>query len=97
MQLVLWTICASYLWKKYRQGKRTGFLLCYIIVLLSVETIFAIVQTRAVQIAYVDNRNYAGGPWQYFLDTQSQAVYVAFYASWFVITFLCDLLVVSVL
>ncbi|KAI0714654.1 hypothetical protein C8Q76DRAFT_840916 [Earliella scabrosa] len=93
VQLVLWMSCARYLWKQSRQGKRTGFLLCYITLLLSVETIFAIDQARTVEIIYVDNRNYPGGPWQYFLDTQSQAINVVFYATFFLVTFLCDLLV----
>ena len=43
---------------------------------------------------YIDNRNYPGGPWQYFLDTQNLAVNVMFYATLFLITFMCDLLVV---
>ena len=87
--------CARYLWKQSRQGKRTGFLLCYITLLLSVETIFAIDQAYTVEVIYVDNRNYPGGPWQYFLATQSQAINVVFYATFFLVTFLCDLLVVS--
>ena len=95
VQLVLWSTCARYLWKQYRQGKRTGFLLGYITLLLIIETMFAVVQTRTVQVMYIENRNYPGGPWQYFLDTQSQAIDVIFLATLFLITFLCDTLVVS--
>lgn len=94
VQLVLWASCALYLWKQRQRGKKTGLLLCYITLLLVVETIFGIVQARTVQVIYIDNRNYPGGPWQYFLDTQSLAINVMFYATLFVITFLCDLLVV---
>ncbi|KAI0756150.1 hypothetical protein C8Q80DRAFT_1071327, partial [Daedaleopsis nitida] len=93
VQLVLWVSCALYLWKQRQRGKQTGFLLCYITLLLIVETIFAIVQARTVQVIYIENRNYPGGPWQYFLDTQYLAINVIFYATLFVITFLCDLLV----
>ena len=95
MQLLFWTICARYLWKQRQRGKQTTFLLGYITLLLIVETIFAVVQTRTVQDIYIENRNYPGGPWQYFLDTQALAVNVIFYATLFVMTFLCDLLVVS--
>ena len=63
--------------------------------LLIIETMFAVVQTRTVQVMYIENRNYPGGPWQYFLDTQSQAIDVIFLATLFLITFLCDTLVVS--
>ncbi|RDX50535.1 hypothetical protein OH76DRAFT_455973 [Lentinus brumalis] len=93
VQLVLWASCALYLWKQQKRGRKTGFLLCYITLLLIVETIFGIVQARTVQVIYIDNRNYPGGPWQYFLDTQSLAINVMFYATLFLITFLCDLLV----
>ena len=44
------------------------FLVGYLAVLLSVQFIYCIVQARTVQVMYVDNRNYPGGPWQYFKD-----------------------------
>ncbi|KAI0808156.1 hypothetical protein C8Q74DRAFT_116253 [Fomes fomentarius] len=91
VQLVLWATCARCLWK--RGGRQTSFLLCYITLLLIVETIYAIVQARTVQVIYIENRNYPGGPWQYFLDTQNLAINVMFYATLFLITLLCDLLV----
>ena len=95
MQLVLWAICALYLWKRRHNGKAATLLLCYITLLLVVQTIYAIVQARTVQVIYIENRNYPGGPWQYFLDTQNLAINVMFYATLFLIAFLCDLLVVS--
>ena len=70
------------------------FLVGYLAVLLSVQFIYCIVQARTVQVMYVDNRNYPGGPWQYFLDTQYLAINVIFDATLFIQTFLCDLLVV---
>ena len=54
-----------------------------------------VVQANTVQSMYVDNRNYPGGPWTYFLATQNLAVDVLFYATLFVLTFLSDMLVVS--
>lgn len=62
-----------------------------------VETIFVIIQARTVQVLYVDNRNYPGGPWAYFLATQNLAINVIFYATLFVLTFLSDCLVVGVI
>lgn len=45
---------------------------------------------------YIDNRNYpGGGPWAWFLATQNLPINVLFYAVFFVLTFLSDLLVVS--
>jgi len=94
IQLVLYTSCATYLWKHRKDNRNNILLLAYITLLLTVETIFVIVQGRTVQVIYIDNRNYPGGPWQYFLDTQYLAINVMFYATFFVLTFLSDLLVV---
>ena len=63
--------------------------------LFCVETIFVAVQARAVQVNYIDNRNYPGGPWAYFLATQYLPVNVIFYAALFILTALADILVVS--
>ena len=84
-----------YLWKQRAQRRSALFLLAYITALIMVETIFVIVQARTVQVLYVDNRNYPGGPWAYFLATQNLAINVIFYATLFVLTFLSDCLVVS--
>ncbi|KAI8980558.1 hypothetical protein BD414DRAFT_516300 [Trametes punicea] len=92
VHLVLWTSCALYLWKQRHRGWKTMFLLAYITLLLIVETMFSIVQARTVQVIYIENRNYPGGPWAYFLQTQNLAINVIFYATLFVLTFLCDTL-----
>ena len=71
-------------------------MLAYITLALIIQTIYCADQARTVQIMYVDNRNYPGGPWQYFLsNNQPKALDVLFYASLFLVTFLSDLLVVS--
>jgi hypothetical protein len=74
---------------------RALFLIFYITLLFVIESIYTAVQARTVQIMYIDNRNYPGGPWAYFLATQNLPVNVMFYATLFVLTFLSDLLVVS--
>ncbi|KAF8640860.1 hypothetical protein AX17_000508 [Amanita inopinata Kibby_2008] len=94
VQLVLYTMCALYLWsQRSRRGKNMLFLLAYITVLLILESMFASVGARTVEDVYVNNRNYPGGPWAYFLATQYLPENVIFYASLFVLTFLSDLLV----
>lgn len=60
IQLVLFYSCAIYLWNRRKQSRKALFLLAYITLLLSVSTIFLIVQARTVQLMYVDNRNYPG-------------------------------------
>ncbi|KAI0352273.1 hypothetical protein OH77DRAFT_1428820 [Trametes cingulata] len=92
VHVVLWTSCAMYLWKQRHRGWRTLFLLGFISLLFIVETMFAIVQARTVEVIYINNRNYPGGPWSYFLASQNLAINVIFYATLFVMTFLCDTL-----
>lgn len=70
-------------------------MLAYITFLFIVQSVFVGVQSRTVQLMFVDNRNYPGGVWAYFLATQSLAVNVAFEATLFIMTLLCDCIVVS--
>ncbi|VDC04348.1 unnamed protein product [Peniophora sp. CBMAI 1063] len=93
IQLVLYAACARYLWSQRHSRRHALFLLAYTTFVFFVETIFVGVQARTVQLAYIDNRNYPGGPWTYFLSSQSLAVNVMFEATLFVITFACDALV----
>ncbi|PPR03792.1 hypothetical protein CVT24_007472 [Panaeolus cyanescens] len=94
VQLVLYIACARYLWRvRQSRGRTSTFLLCYMTLLLLIETLFAAVQARTVEDIYISNRNYPGGPWAYFLETQYLAVNVIFYATLFLLTFLSDLLV----
>jgi hypothetical protein len=92
---VLYTSCFIYLWNTRKTGRSQHlWLLAYITLLLCLETIFEAVQARTVQVVYIDNRNYPGGPWAYFLATQNLPINVLFIAMLFVLTFLADLLVV---
>jgi len=93
IELVLYLFCARHLWKARRIRSMSSFLLAYITLLLCVETIFEIAQAHTVQMIYIDNRNYPGGPWAYFLATQNLPIDVVFIASLFSLTFLADLLV----
>ncbi|KAI0077983.1 hypothetical protein K474DRAFT_988399 [Panus rudis PR-1116 ss-1] len=93
IQLVLYAACVLALWKGRNDRKYTKLLLGYITLLLCIETIFVIVQARTVQVVYIDNRNYPGGPWQYFLNSQNDAINVLFYTTLFIMTFLSDLVV----
>ncbi|KAJ7658455.1 hypothetical protein B0H17DRAFT_1213202 [Mycena rosella] len=92
-QVALYMHCVLYLWKRRNINRSAIFLLAYITTLLSVEVVFVVVQAKTVQMIYIDNRNYPGGPWAFFLATQNAPVNVIFYATLFVLTFLSDILV----
>ncbi|KAJ8489310.1 hypothetical protein ONZ45_g13630 [Pleurotus djamor] len=93
IQIILFITCAIFLWRQRKAVGSAKYLLAYIIILMCIETIFQVVQARTVQEIYVDNREYPGGPWIYFLNTQSLPINVVFIACLFVLTFLSDLLV----
>lgn len=96
VQVVFYGSCALYLWRQRKERAYALWMLAYITALITVETIFVAVQARTVQLAYVDNRNYPGGPWAWFLASQSITVNVMYEATLFILTFLADLLVVSI-
>ncbi|KAJ7762034.1 hypothetical protein DFH07DRAFT_815045 [Mycena maculata] len=93
IQLALYYTCARFLWRRRKHGLQPKLLLAYITCMLLIESLFVIVQARTVQFIYIDNRNYPGGPWAFFLATQTAAINVIFYATLFLLTFLADLLV----
>lgn len=71
------------------------FLIVYITILFSLESMSVAAGVWIVEEIYVNNRDYPGGPWAYFLATQNQPENVLFAVSTFLLTFLSDLLVVS--
>ncbi|KAF7362361.1 hypothetical protein MVEN_00582800 [Mycena venus] len=93
IQLALYISCARYLWARREHTRQRMFLLGYMTLTLLIESLFVAVQARTVQFVYIDNRNYPNGPWQFFLESQTAAINVIFYATLFLLTFLSDLLV----
>ncbi|KAJ7503116.1 hypothetical protein B0H11DRAFT_1711533 [Mycena galericulata] len=92
VQLILYVNCARFLWKRRRHSRQHLFLLAYMTCMLLIESLFVAVQARTVQFIYIDNRNYPGGPWAFFLASQTAAINVIFYATLFLLTFFSDLL-----
>ncbi|KAJ7198556.1 hypothetical protein GGX14DRAFT_401918 [Mycena pura] len=92
-QLMLYVSCALFLWKRRKQTPQSMFLLAYMSFMLLIESLFIAVQARTVQMIYIENRNYPGGPWAFFLASQTAGINVTFYATLFLLTFLSDILV----
>ncbi|KAJ7927622.1 hypothetical protein B0H13DRAFT_2653366 [Mycena leptocephala] len=93
IQFGLYFSCFLYLWQRRKQNRSSLFLLAYITTLFSLEFLFVVVQGEAAQMIYIDNRNYPGGPFAFYLAMQNAPVNVMFYATLFVLTFLSDILV----
>jgi hypothetical protein len=69
------------------------FILTYITLLLGLSSLWVAVGTWTTVDVYINNRNYPGGPWAYFLATQNLPENVLFIVGLFIMTFLSDLLV----
>ena len=96
VQVVMYWICASYLWKQRRcQGQLVYFRLAYITILFLLESLVIASSSWAIDGMFIQNRNYPGGPVAWFLASGNAPLNVAFFASFFILTFMSDLLVVS--
>ncbi|KAM6498723.1 hypothetical protein JOM56_006671 [Amanita muscaria] len=93
VQLVLYGLCVQYLWRERKRRRVVRFLLVYVTLLLSLSSLWASLGTWIMEDVYINNRNYPGGPWIYFMATQNMPENVIFIVTLFVLTFLSDLLV----
>jgi len=85
--------CMQVLWNQKNTRRFSTFLMIYLTVLFITMIIFSSVSAGTVQQIYIDNRNYPGGPWTYFLATQNLAINVMFIATFFLLTFFADSLI----
>ncbi|KAF8992988.1 hypothetical protein BDQ17DRAFT_1253340 [Cyathus striatus] len=93
IQCVLYLSCAIFFWKQRKLRKKSIILIVYMTLLMGIQTMLAAAQARVIQEIYIDNRNYPGGPWAYFLSHQTLPINVMFYSTLFLPTFLADLLI----
>ncbi|KAF8342482.1 hypothetical protein F5887DRAFT_887257 [Amanita rubescens] len=94
VQVVMFWICASYLWRQRKcQGKLVYFRLTYITVLFLLESLVMASSTWTIESMFIRNRNYPGGPVAWFLASGNVPLNVAFFGSFFILTFMSDLLV----
>ena len=71
VQTALYFASATFLWQQRKARKSAPWLLIYITVLFILNTIYAGCTARDVQLDYIDDRNFPGGPLQYFLGQQT--------------------------
>ncbi|KAF8871632.1 hypothetical protein BD779DRAFT_1453658 [Infundibulicybe gibba] len=65
-QGVLYVICAHYLWGQRKARRINKFMLAYITLLLLVVTVEQVVQAYRTQLAFIDHKDFPGGPWAYY-------------------------------
>ncbi|VDB94881.1 unnamed protein product [Peniophora sp. CBMAI 1063] len=93
IQFALYTTCAHYLWSQRQTRRYALVLLAYTSIAFCIQTVYVAVQARVLQHVYIDDRNYPGGPWAYYLSSQSIPVNIVVQVTLFVLTFMCDVLV----
>ena len=94
IEIVVHLYCSLHLWNQRKQRKSSPYLLIYMTLSFATQTVFCAIQARVIQISFVDNRDYPGGPLAYLMVEQAQLNLVMCIAL-FATTFLTDLLVVS--
>lgn len=62
MQLVFYILCMRVLWHDRRPGRRQYFLMIYSTILCCTTLITWIIASRDNMIAFINDRNYPGGP-----------------------------------
>ncbi|KAH8101231.1 hypothetical protein BXZ70DRAFT_117757 [Cristinia sonorae] len=65
VQFVLYLACVRILWQRKPHSRFTYFLLAYITFLCLMNTIWTATSAYGLQLTYIDNRNFPGGPFAY--------------------------------
>ncbi|KAF8899342.1 hypothetical protein BD779DRAFT_77469 [Infundibulicybe gibba] len=65
VQAVLFSVCAFYLWRQRKVRPIYAFLLAYTTLLFLASTLVQVAQAHLTELAFVDNKNFPGGPWAY--------------------------------
>ncbi|KAF8890142.1 hypothetical protein BD779DRAFT_1438616 [Infundibulicybe gibba] len=65
-QGVLYFICTHYLWTQRKARPTNLFMLAYITLLFLLSGAVQVTQAHLTQLAFIENRNFPGGPWVYY-------------------------------
>jgi len=90
--ICMYASCIHVLWNK-RSMRISKFLMVYIAVLFLILVVFSAVSAGETQEMYIDDRNFPGGPWNYFLAIQNLPINVLWVVTFFLLTFLADSLI----
>ncbi|KAI0042688.1 hypothetical protein FA95DRAFT_1682387 [Auriscalpium vulgare] len=94
IQLVLYCACVDMLWRQKQRRRSNIFLIAYISVLCAMNAIWTGTSAYGLQLTYIDNRNYPGGPFGFLLIEFSLPVNILSLASYIIGNVLADALMV---
>ena len=95
VQFVVYWISAQALWKRKDQTSFCRFLLGFITILTALNCTFVGVNAFGLQQAYIDMREFPGGPWAYLQATSSGWVDIVSEVTFYIGNAMCDGLLVS--
>ncbi|KAF8891399.1 hypothetical protein BD779DRAFT_201329 [Infundibulicybe gibba] len=65
IQATLYVACTTYLWRKRKAQRIYAFLLVYMTLLFTLSNVMLIAEAHRVELTFVNNQNFPGGPWAY--------------------------------
>jgi len=89
----MYSSCMYLLWKRRRDRRFSIAMMVYLTVLFVILLVFSVAAARNIQIAYVDNQDRPGGSFVYYLRSQVSPFYLTKLASFVILTFMADSLV----
>ncbi|KAK7689592.1 hypothetical protein QCA50_007384 [Cerrena zonata] len=90
LQLIVYCISFQALWNRKMQTPFIFFLLGFITVLAALNCAFTGVNAFGLQQAYIDMRNYPGGPWVYLQDSSSGWINIVSEVTFYMSNIMCD-------
>ncbi|KAF8899332.1 hypothetical protein BD779DRAFT_77166 [Infundibulicybe gibba] len=63
IQAVLYAIATYYLWRRRSARRVYAFLLPFLTILFLVSTTTQVAQAHLMELVFVDNKSFPGGPW----------------------------------
>lgn len=90
VQFILYAACVHKLWQRQPRIRFTFFLIAYMTVLTLMDLIWTATSAYGLQMTFIDNRNYPGGPFAFLLVEFSEPSNVLSLASYIVANILAD-------
>ncbi|KAF8891401.1 hypothetical protein BD779DRAFT_1671004 [Infundibulicybe gibba] len=91
IQATLYITCTIYLWRKRKARRIYAFLLVYMTLLFTLSSVMLIAQAHRVELTFVENQNFPGGPWEYQKQTAGGTLNLLGLAAELALLFLSEL------
>ncbi|KAF8894656.1 hypothetical protein BD779DRAFT_855688 [Infundibulicybe gibba] len=94
IQVVLYFTCTIYLWRQRKIRRIYALMLPYMTLLFALSSTMLVAQAHRVELMFVDNKNFPGGPWAYQEQTSGGMVNLLSTAAELALLFLSELFMI---